>query len=161
MMSPTTQDDVHPFEVLVPVKLSAEDLIDVLVGAIEGGMMSSWCPVIRLHEEGEEDEGLPRPQDPDVVVTSRRDPASEVWNEYLARNVAEGGSITLYEYGEEMDWSPTWRKELVPHRLDSGKLLEGVRKYAELRKGLDLEQMDGVEADMIMQYAVLGEVRYG
>ena len=78
------------------------------------------------------------------------------WEDVAAQLLLNGGSIRL-----EYDNRPKW------HELTYAQLCNGYEKYLRHRKLPsdqvleDIEFMDSIEADMIVQFGVFGEYRYG
>lgn len=179
-MTTTQQIDARPatfenrgelFDVPVPLKVSAYQLAAILITTIESGYSRAWVPKWRLRSCEHPDafdpivDGAPadRPWVDDVVIQRTE---GEVWDEFVARNVALGGTLTIYEDADESGDDAT----LVAHCLTREKLLAGIGKAliagaivtledeAE-PNGVDVDA-DGPGADVILQYALLGEVRY-
>jgi hypothetical protein len=146
----------EPMSIPVTVKVSPYTLASIIITAIEGGI-NYWCSKGRLHTEAEDDEGT---HHLDTVVTERH--PDEVYNEFLARNVALGGTFTLYEYDEVVDSEK-------PHTLSLQNLLHGFVRFIEegrARGTLDDDgtmdfDLDAGDADVIIQYALFGELVYG
>jgi hypothetical protein len=177
----TTREQLT-FTVLVPHVLTAEDLTDILITAIEGGI-NYWCPKIRLRTAQTccdvcgrdlkddamlENEGnyfcrekcLSRSTTWDVslwprdtVVTDRRE--GEVWNEYICRNVIEGGTLTFYERVDDAGYQR--------RIMTRDKLLSGIEQALVIcpNAGITLDDVDAVAADLIVQCALLKDVVYG
>jgi hypothetical protein len=103
-----------------------------------------------------------KPRRRDVQATTQEE--GEGWNEFICRNVAMGGTLTLTEDCGEGD-APLNRK------LTRDKLLNGIRiavvKYAHVVSlnhfDHDGWMGDAEEADVILQCALFGEegARYG
>lgn len=137
--------DEKKFDIVVGVKLSEQDLTDVLITAIEGGS-NYWCWDVRFNAIGY----------PDLLATDRRE--GEVYNEFICRNVAEGGTLTFFEYDN-----------VNPHTITRDKLLHGIQRvlteYPHLLR-IDsaewpLDNLDAESADAIVQMALFNELRYG
>lgn len=142
------------FDIHVTLQLSVQDLTDLLITAIEGGS-NYWCPKIRLNAIGF----------PNEVVTRRLE--GEVYNEFICRNVAAGGTLTFFEQDEYALFST--REALIPHTMSRDKLLNGIQqvltKYPHILKidstEFPLDNVDAESADAIVQMALFGELRYG
>lgn len=136
MLTDYSEDTVKQFAVPSTIKLSVQDLTDILITALEGGI-DYWCRKVGQVQRG------------DSLVVIRRD--DEVWNEYICRNVAMGGTLIFFAYEEETGYT-----------LTREKLLEAIAKVAVTHK-LDLVDLgiDATDADVIVQTALFGKVVYG
>lgn len=179
----TTQQPARPgtvhnrgpvFDVPVPLRVSAYQLAAIIITAIESGCSRQWTPKQRIRNLGAGVDAFdPRtdhaPTDGpeyDRLIVDARALEGEVWDEFIARNVALGGSLTFYEDVDESGDDAT----LVAHCLTREKLLAGIGKALIAGAIVTLEdeaEPDGVDvdadgpgADVILQYALLGEVRY-
>lgn len=133
------------FNVTIPITITGEDIEDILVTAFEGGI-GYWCP----QAEPREDTKLKQePHEPTSI--------------FLTRALLVEGMIRLHEVCEGED---KW------HYLTPRDLVRGVEKWFRLRAGqhrtpsldggrLDTGDIDVVEADVIVQYALFNEVVYG
>ena len=170
----TTKKKAELFDVPVTVKVSRQFLADIIITAIEGGFGSSWFPVVRLidkhgvelhlHEAMRKSKLVME----DVIVLKDKDHPDWVWNEFMAQNVAHGGSLTWFEDADESGIP----EDYVPHRLDREKLLKGLgavlTKYPHLASSMGTDDdggeeydLDAIGADAVIQLALLDEVRYG
>lgn len=155
---------VASIDIQMTVKVNRQLLIDLIISAIEGGRfgIEYWCPKIRLRVP---QEGF----DPaiDVVKAERRQ--GEVWNEYIARNVVEGGTLTFFEDPED---GRGGEDAYNPRTLTRENLIGAVGKFIAERgasggadfdkeTGLTDYDFDAPDADVILQLALLGEVVYG
>ena len=123
------------FEVVAEIRarLTQEDIDDIMVGALEGGI-NYWC------------------REAEVV--------GEYLGEYASEQISRGGALTLYDAESSDKWT-----------LDLEKFLNGVKlwlqngddRYDALQGDgtLDTGEIDGEMADMIVQYALFGEVVFG
>ena len=117
----------------VRARLTQEDIDDIMVGALEGGI-NYWC------------------REAEVV--------GEYLGEYASEQISRGGALTLYDAESSDKWT-----------LDLEKFLNGVKlwlqngddRYGALQRdgALDTGEIDGEMADMIVQYAIFGEVQFG
>lgn len=177
-----TKDSVLSFEIPITIKVSAKFLEDIIVNAIEGGFGNSWFPVWRVREgvptEPEDDTkferrlakvckkaGLPAAD----TIIGPYDPKEwdRVWNSYLAWNVSQGGTVTIFEDDEETG-EPL---DFTPHVLTRDKLLQGLSmvltKYPHLAHpepqsdGTMEYDLDAIGADAVIQCAILGDLVYG
>ena len=123
------------FEVNAEVKvvLTQEDIDDIMVGALEGGI-NYWC------------------QEAEV--------AGDYLGEYASDQISRGGKLILHDAESNDKWE-----------LDLEKFLNGVKlwvqngddAYEAVQKDgtVDTCQIDAEMADLIVQYALFGEVVFG
>lgn len=122
-----------PVKVEIEVKLSRQDIDDIMVGALEGGI-NYWC--------------------------RKAEVVGDYLGEYASDQISRGGKLILHDAESSDKWE-----------LDLEKFLNGVKlwlengddRYHALQKGgtLDTCEIDGEMANMIVQYAIFGEVRFG
>lgn len=122
------------FEVVAEVKvhLTCEDVDAIMCSALDA--IGYWC--------------------------RRAQVAGEYLGEYASEQISRGGALTLYDAESSDKWT-----------LDLEKFLNGVKlwlqnggdRYGALQKDgtLDTGEIDGEMADMIVQYALFGEIVYG
>lgn len=143
------------FPIPITFNISQYEIVNVIIGAIEGGyygILNQWCKRVEL-------------QDSDIKAIEW-DSTQEVWNEYIARNVAMGGTLTFFEDGETDDVDDT------PHTLTREKLLGAFGKIFQL--GLFMNRieevlptgettfdLDGPMCDVLIQLALFDEIVYG
>lgn len=125
-------ENVYVIEFTKSQELTEEDITDIVITAIEGGIGYWAC----LDNTGEEFENAPE---------------DEAVSETVARILLNNGSV-FFEDEED----PSARYELTLE-----KLLNGIEKYAQERGGIDMDYLDAIMADMIVQYAIFCEVVYG
>lgn len=124
-------------EVNLNVIVTEEDIDDIMVSALEGGI-SFWC------REAE-------------VIGER---LGEGWGH---EQIARGGILRLYdaEDGEHYDLDRekflAGLKKYLEHPLYDGTILRGIH---ENRMELDCGMIDAPAADQIIQYALFGEIMY-
>ena len=128
-------------KVTVPVKISEQDIEDLMVTAIEGGIGYFACL------DNRSEIYVLAPKDEPVAVT-----AASILN--------KGGGVTFLD---TEDNSVEWV-------LTKEKLLRGVQKFLEedvnivlyIDNGeLDMCMIDADHADRIVQYALFGDLVYG
>ena len=123
-------------QLVVTHTISDQDVIDLMVTAIEGGI-NYWCPSIQVQSG-----------------TSNM----ECFSERVGDIINKGGTILLADDEDETHdlESYTW------HELTADKLRIGFQKYLE-RKGSSVDPGDwDVEvADVIIQLAIFGKIVYG
>lgn len=124
------------------VKVTAEDISDLMVTALEGGI-GYWA---QLDNSGDEWKKANRPE-------------GECISETAGRLLLEGKTVRLIDEEEE-----------ETHELTLDKLLKGIAKwfmdgndnYGVIAAGeLDMCQCDSDCADGIIQTAIFGEIVYG
>ena len=124
------------FEYTVKKKITEEDITNLIVDGLEGGI-DYWAT---LHNDTDEFEKYYNTTD---LATS----------EIVAKILLDGGKvkITDIEEGEEPKFDLTLERLLI-----------GIQKNAEERPhDCDLENYDGVTCDCIIQYAIFDEVIFG
>ena len=122
-------------ELKLNVVVTGQDVDDIMSAALDGGICY-WCSSAKV-EGG-------------------------YLGEYASDQISRGGALRLFPYDDEA------------HRLDKDALLKGIRMYLEdpdkpydiLESGkdglkIDTCEVDATVADMIVQYAVFGELVYG
>lgn len=120
-------------KVQLEIVVTDQDIDDIVACAFEGGI-NYWCDEAKV--------------------------IGDYLGEYASDQISRGGRIMLYDYEAEAE-----------HLLTKEKFLNGFKKYAkenmdifEHRNGklvTDACLIDAVIADMIIQYAIYGEVIYG
>lgn len=119
------------------VLVTDEDIDDIMVSALEGGI-TYWC------------------QEAEVIGEH----LGEGWGH---EQIARGGILRLYdaEDGEHYDLNRekflAGLKKYLEHPLYDGTILRGIR---EDRMELDCGMIDTPAADQIIQYAVFGNIIY-
>lgn len=117
----------------VKVKLTEEDIDDIMCSALEGGI-TYWC--------------------------RKAEVAGEYLGEWGHEQIARGGTLVLCDAESSDKWELTLDKFLagVKMWLESG----GTRCLTDLGDGrIDTCNVDGYEADSIVQYALFGELVFG
>lgn len=118
----------------IEVNLTQQDIDDIMVSALEGGI-NYWC------REAE-------------VVEEKR------CGDWGHEQIARGGSLILHDAESPDKWELTLEKFLNGVKL---WLQNGDDRYHALQKDgtLDTCNVDGEMADLIVQYAIFGEVIFG
>lgn len=116
--------------------VTQEDIDDIVCGALEGGI-NYWCYRAEVVED-------------------------KYFGEYASEQISRGGSLNLYDSEED-----------AVHLLTKENFMEGLRKYLQnphpyditegTKEGLKIDtcQADATVCDMIIQYAIFGDVIYG
>lgn len=117
----------------IEAKLTGQDIDDIMVGALEGGI-NYWC------------------REAEVV--------GDYLGEHASDQISRGGKLILHDAESNDKWE-----------LDLEKFLNGVKlwlqngddQYHALQKDgtIDCCEIDGEMADLIVQYALFGEVVFG
>lgn len=118
----------------IEAKLTAQDIDDIMVSALEGGITYWACKA--------------------EVVEEKR--CSDWGHEQIAR----GGALIIHDAESDDKWELTLEKFLNGVKL---WLQNGDDRYHALQKGgtLDTCVIDGEIADLIIQYALFGKVVFG
>ena len=119
-------------EVTRKVKLTDEDIDDIVCTALEGGI-TYWC------------------SSAEVV-------GGKYLGEYASDQISRGGSLRLYDAEEDKSY------ELTKYKFVTGFALacrDGYLDEAFDGDGFDTGEIDAELADVIVQYALFGEVVYG
>lgn len=125
---------MHEISIERVAKVTQEDIDDIMCSALEGGICY-WA------SEAE-------------VVEEKR--CADWGHEQIAR----GGALILHDAESSDKWELTLEKFLNGVKL---WLQNGDDRYGALQNDgtLDTCEIDGEMADMIVQYAIFGEVRFG
>lgn len=130
-------------KVELEVNVTQEDIDDIVTTALEGGI-NYWC--------------------------RKAEVVGDYLGEYASEQISRGGTLKLHDSEED-----------GVYELTRDKLLDGIKKYCEDVNrpydimysemnsvgcssgefGLDCSMVDATVADMIIQYAVMGEIVYG
>ena len=124
----------HEISIGRTVKVTQQDIDDIMVAALEGGI-DYWC------------------QEAEVIEEKR---VADWGHEQIAR----GGVLILHDAESDDKWELDLEKFLTGVKL---WLQNGGDRYGALQKDgtLDTGEIDGEMADMIVQYALFGEIVYG
>ena len=119
-------------KVEIEIKITQEDIDDIMSAALDGGI-NYWC------EKAEVD--------------------GDYLGEYASEQISRGGNLKLYDSEDDKVYT-----------LTREKLLEGIQKYlADPNKPYDILDghtidcciVDDVVADIMIQYAIFGDLIYG
>lgn len=133
--------DTYEVKAEIQIKLTAEDIEDIMVGALEGGIGYWAC----LDNTGDAYENAP--EDEPVSIT-------------CSRLLLGGETIRFEDVDEEAEYF-----------LDLPSFLDGFKKWVERGGDwygavsadgkVDVCNIDADRADAIIQYAIFGDVIYG
>jgi len=134
------------FNVTVPTKLSAENISDLVISALEGGS-SFWCSRVRVRNAGNTD-------DPRTGEFWENNSGSQLKEESFWRDLVSCEiSVELAEEEEPDD--------VVTIVITRSSVEEAMGKMYQRRGGFDMENYDADDADGFFQRLVLGNVVYG
>lgn len=115
------------------VIVTQEDVDDIMVGALEGGI-TYWCCKAEVVED-------------------------DYYGEYASEQISRGGSLRLYDNEDDEQYILTLDKFLKGLRL---AIKEGYgNDWFSDDARLDCAMIDGEAADIIVQMALFGEVVFG
>lgn len=128
------QADNNEYELFVKRRayLTSQDIDDIVCTALEGGI-TYWCDKVTVVED-------------------------EYYGEYASDQISRGGSLILHDSEEDEDIILTLDKFLT------GFVLACKNKHGRIWFDDDCVEcvnIDASDADVIIQYAVFGEERYG
>tara|TARA_R100000234_G_scaffold38340_1_gene22692 strand:- start:12837 stop:13238 length:402 start_codon:yes stop_codon:yes gene_type:complete len=129
--------------IILDIKLSVEDVIDLLCTAFEGGV-EYWCESVR--GIGGDTSKLPKGR-------------SKVQYEY--EWLAIGGDLEIGVDGEIHTLTEAMFKNGMQMWLYKNNNVETVYDYARKKRVLDIGNIDAGDADNIIQYALFGKLVYG
>lgn len=124
--------DKKKFEIIAEVKaeLTQQDIDDIMVSALEGGV-NYWCRKAEVVEE-------------------------KRCGDWGHEQIARGGALILHDAESNDKWELTLEKFLNGFKL---WIENGCDNYGAVEHGqVDTRQIDGQAADMIVQFALFGEV---
>lgn len=121
-------------EVIVPIKITENDVENIIVSSMEGGS-NYWMGVDNTGQEWEEK------------------PKGEPVSTWATKLLIDGKMVRIADKEEGYD-------KTYPLTLE--KLFNGIKLNKEQRPwDSDLSDLDGQQADCIVQYAVFGKVVFG
>lgn len=125
-------EDMFGVTISKDVPVSKEDIDEIMVGALEGGI-NYWCYKAEVIED-------------------------DYFGEYASDQISRGGSLRLYDSENGEEYELTLEKVLKGIKLS----LENGYGDDWIQDGrLDLCQVDAIGCDAIVQYGLFGEVIYG
>ncbi len=128
------KDGIFNVKAELEIVLSTEDIDDIMVGALEGGI-TYWCSRVKV--------------------------IGEYLGEYKSKQIARGGTLRLHDREENKDYDLTKEKflkgvELWVKNPVGCNCLEQV----DGKLHFDTCNADAIVCDAIIQYAIFGEVVY-
>lgn len=124
------------FTVDVPVRITDETIDDILVTSLEGGS-NYWCNSVEV--------------------------IGKYLGEYASDQISRGGKLKfIYNETDDED-EPEWAEEV----LTLNKFYKGLQLFLQQHPEcivdgeVDSSMIDGMYADMIIQYALFSELVYG
>ena len=119
-------------ELELKARVATRDIDDIMCAALEGGI-TGWCRAAK--------------------------PVGKMLGEYGHEQIARGGSLMLYDAESSDKWELTLDKFL---RGLAQAVEDGVPVAIDAGSGsIDPSEVDADGADMIIQYALFGEVVFG
>ena len=119
-------------EIKMNLKLTEEDIDDIMCAALEGGI-SYWC--------------------------RKAEVVDEYLGEYASEQIARGGTLKLYDAEEDEVYELTLEKLL--HGFEFW-VIGGYDTYGAVSNGeVDTMEIDAEKADQIVQLALFDEIIYG
>lgn len=123
------------FGLMFDVFVSDEDIDDIMVSALEGGI-NYWC------------------NEAEVV--------GEYLGEYASEQISRGGTLRLYDFEEE-NWQELTREKFIAglKKYIINPTASDICEIVDHEIRIDTCQADAEVADAIIQYAVFGDIIYG
>ena len=118
----------------VIAKVTQEDVDDIMSAALDSHFLQSWCS--------------------EVNVVGR------YLGEYASEQISRGGELWFYDIEDESYYGLTldkFQKGLEMYLTENNSIVN--RNGTDVT--LDVTMIDEVSADMIIQYALFGEIVYG
>lgn len=114
------------------IQLTNTDIDDIMCTSLEGGVTAYWCCLA------------------EVV-------GDNYLGEYASEQISRGGKLEMYDRESDDSWV-----------LDRDKFLNGVKLWLESGRGkldengrLDVCNIDAIDADIIVQLALFGDIVFG
>lgn len=120
-----------PVHIEMDVSITQQDIDDIMVTALEGGVCY-WCRKAKV--------------------------VGEYLGECASEQISRGGSLILYDAESSDKWELTLEKFLKGVEL---YIKEGDRVMVEDFKLVDYGELDAADADCIVQYALFGKLVFG
>lgn len=121
----------------IPVKITDEDIDDIMSIALDGGVTAAWC--------------------------ASACPAGEYLGEYASDQISRGGTLIFTDIEEDEQYELT--KDKLIKGITTFLCNAGDGRYLEpdelANMRINTLQIDAIDADAILQYALFGEIIYG
>ena len=125
------RNEKHTVSATISFDVSGQDIDDIMSSALDGGI-TYWC--------------------------GKAEVVDEYLGEYASDQISRGGSLKLYDIEDGTVFELTLEKFLNGLRL----WVENIRSFAlAFANRLEIDEIDAVSADVIVQYALFGEIVYG
>lgn len=125
------RNEKHTVSATISFEVSGQDIDDIMSSALDGGI-TYWC--------------------------GKAEVVDEYLGEYASDQISRGGSLKLYDIEDGTVFELTLEKFLNGLRL----WVENIRSFAlAFANRLEIDEIDAVSADVIVQYALFGEIVYG
>ncbi len=125
-------EELYTVKPTFEVKVTGEDIDDIMVGALEGGI-TYWC--------------------------RKAEVVGDYLGEYASDQISRGGELILFD--SDGEWKHTLNKEKFLKGLRMYFENKGPYEIRDGNGGIDCCLVDAVVADMIIQYAIFDDVIYG
>lgn len=129
----SNEKKVYVVDLKRPLKLTAEDIDDIMAGSLEGGFTRYWCNAVEVK--------------------------GEYLGEYASEQISHGGTLVLHDSEEGETHELNLDKFLEGFRIWVEKGYDEWGAVSETE--IDTCNIDGIAADAIVQCAIFGDVIYG
>lgn len=140
-MSEKKEEEFEIVKAELEIALSTEDVDDIMVGALEGGI-NYWCDEAKV--------------------------VGDYLGEYASQQISRGGQLLLHDFEEDETYTLDKEKFLkgLCHYVSRGntyclEILRGNYGVPTGKVRLDTCRLDAGMADCIIQYALFDDVIYG
>ena len=116
---------------MVKIKFSNENIVDALIGALEGGS-NYWYFL------------------PDVSMVKKIDNKS--LSECIVLSALSGIEIPVYDVEAE---------DIFLGNISKQNIRRGIKLYIKNGRSFDVENMDAINMDILFQYVVMGDIVFG
>lgn len=122
---------VYEFEIVRTVRLSSEDIDDIMCAALEGGITSNWCGSVEV--------------------------VGKYLGEYAHEQISRNGKLKF----NDMENGKIYTLDLAAFQRGFQKWTSSIDHLILIDDGIDTGNIDAYDADSIVQYALFGEVVFG
>jgi hypothetical protein len=134
------------YNVTVPTKISAENISDLVISALEGGS-NYWLSRIRIRPEG-------NTEDPTKGEFWQNTSGAELKEEAFWANLSTASIVIELAEEEEPD-------DVVQTSITRQDVETALGKLYQRRGGFDMDNFDAEDGDMFLQVLLLKEHTYG